>query len=127
MQDGKAYALECNPRSTSGIHLLARLPNFAKVFTSSPLTEPVRAPIGSRAMLVMAMFTFGMPQIRSLRKLQAWLKILWSSHEVMFSWRDPLPFFDQLVCLMQLSWQSRRQGLDLMSMSTADIEWNGEI
>lgn len=28
--DGKAYLIECNPRPTSGIHLLKQTPNFKK-------------------------------------------------------------------------------------------------
>jgi predicted ATP-grasp superfamily ATP-dependent carboligase len=126
IEEGRAYALECNPRATSGIHLLTAKDAFADVFVKSMVTPLVRAEIGSQAALGLAMLTFALPQIHSFHRLRRWASIMGASREVLFSWNDPLPFFDQLVCLAQLCWQSWRSGLDLLATSTADIEWNGE-
>lgn len=126
IENGKAYALECNPRSTSGIHLLATQKDFADVFLTPGSSSFVRAAIGDRAMLGLAMFSFGLGQVDSLAKFKQWLKVLRRSREVMFQWRDPVPFVDQLICVMELAWQSRRSRMDLLSASTVDIEWNGE-
>ena len=41
---GVMYALECNPRATSGVHLLAAHPEFAAAFFTPPPTLSVAAP-----------------------------------------------------------------------------------
>jgi hypothetical protein len=126
IQDGVAYALECNPRATSGVHLLATVPAFAQALIAPQEQRFVRAQIGSQAKVGIAMFLFGLRQVRSFARLVKWWRILFSAREVVFSWRDPVPFFDQFLCVFELAWQARRSQLDLLSASTADIEWNGE-
>lgn len=122
-EDGKFFAIECNPRATSGVHLLTTAPRFTEVFTQQE--SFVRAEIGQRAMLLLAMLSFGLPQIHSFRKLLAWMKFVCTGREVIFSFRDPRPFFDQLICLSQLVIQARRRKINVLAMSTLDIEWNG--
>ncbi len=128
LEDGKAYALECNPRATSGIHLLTSTSEFADVFLpNQAVQKTVRANFGSRSMILLAMIFFGFIQIQNLRKLKQWFIIVFSSREVIFSWRDPIPFFDQFICTLQLSWQAWRKKINILSASTEDIEWNGEV
>lgn len=122
-KDGKIYALECNPRSTSGVHLLVKQPEFLQALMGESVF--LRPAIGSRGMVALAMWIFGLGQINSFSKLIEWLKILFTSREVIFSWRDPVPFFDQFLCFAELFWQSRKQKVSLLDMSTYDIEWNG--
>jgi hypothetical protein len=123
-----AYALECNPRATSGIHLLATCPRFADLWLKPEQAEatPVCAKTGTRAMLLLAMLCYGLTQVTGWSRLRTWLRNVMGGREVMWSWSDPLPFFDQLFCVAQLSWQALRSQVSVLAISTHDIEWNGE-
>jgi hypothetical protein len=85
----------------------------------------LKAPHGRRAMLLLAMLLFGIGQITSPRRCWLWWKTVLTAREIVFSWRDPWPFFDQLLCFADLARQSRRHKVSVLDMSTLDIEWNG--
>lgn len=128
LNGSSAYALECNPRATSGIHLLVKQQHFANVWLDplAPGPKPIRAPTGTKAMLLLAMLSYGLRNLGSCARLRTWLATFWSSREVVWSWSDPLPFFDQLICVAQLWWQGFRSQKSVLAVSTDDIEWNGD-
>jgi hypothetical protein len=66
--DGEAYVLECNPRATSGVHLLASNPRFVESFFD-PRIECVRPTSNSPRMLGTAMLVYGLPD--ALKKRMA--------------------------------------------------------
>lgn len=122
-KQGALYPLECNPRATSGAHLLE-----AKALHAFFSGLPVRKPHATShpKMAAAAMLLYGLRQCRRPRHLRRWLSIFLRSQDVVFSATDPLPFVSQ-ICLMQsLRALARRQGISLLTAATYDIEWNGE-
>lgn len=122
--DGTLYPLECNPRATSGIHLLATEPAFADCFFQpSPATI---YPQRTQAMLSAAMWLYGLPAARRQKRLGEWLRTMRTSQDVLFRREDPLPVLAQGLTLLAFWQRSVRHKASLLAVTTQDIEWNGD-
>lgn len=121
---GELFAIECNPRTTSGLHLFDDQPGISKAFCkgAGPLLTPTP---GRRAMLSLPLLLYGPPQIDSLAGLRRWLALLGSSRDVLWQTNDPLPWLLQGLPVLNLLFWSYRHKLNLLCASTYDIEWNG--
>lgn len=124
-QDGSVSAIECNPRATSGVHLLASDRRLASAFLepTAPLLAP---PKEARAMTAAAMVVYSLPHLTSVRALRRWADVFVTSRDVIFRTDDPLPSLFQLVPFFDLVVQGWKKGKSALEMSTFDIEWNGE-
>ena len=122
---GAAAALECNPRATSGAHLLAGAPDFAQAFFG-PLPQPVGALDAQPVMLAAGMLLYSLPAARSRAGLRGWAAAFARSRDVVLNRRDPLPGLLQLLSLIPFATWSLRHHMSLLAASTYDIEWNGE-
>jgi hypothetical protein len=126
-EDGLVYALECNPRATSGAHLLASHPQFADAFLAERVEagNPI-APLGDKKMLASAMLVYGLPSALKKRGVKSWARTFLESGDVIWQGRDPLPSFLQFRSLLFYMKLSREKGISPLEASTFDIEWNGE-
>ncbi|MCC6905648.1 MAG: carbamoylphosphate synthase large subunit, partial [Anaerolineae bacterium] len=123
--DSSPYAIECNPRATSGVHLLAGVPGFARAFLN-PDTPLITAAGASPAMLASAMLIYGLPAALRARQLHRWAAEMIQSKDVVLAWHDPLPVLLQGRSILRFLLDSWRQGISPLEASTADVEWNGE-
>jgi len=126
-EDGGLYALECNPRATSGVHLLASHPQFAESFFGAEFAKPI-TPLGDKKMLASAMLVYGLPAAFMLRgnTVRNWLQTFLHSDDVILDFKDPLPFLLQFRSLLFYLKLAREKGISPLAASTFDIEWNGE-
>ncbi len=123
--DGEINALECNPRATSGVHLLSSQPEFANAFLDDSL--PCVTPrINQSAMLATGMLVYALSSSIKKRRFGKWLRTFFSSRDVIFDLMDPLPFLLQWRSIFAYLKLGREHGLSLLAASTYDIEWNGE-
>ncbi|MBK7318422.1 carbamoylphosphate synthase large subunit [Candidatus Villigracilis affinis] len=123
--DGQLFALECNPRATSGVHLLASHPRFAESF-SNPFMDCI-TPTGDRSyMLSAAMLLYGLPAALRHGGFRDWVKTYFSSDDVILDFKDPLPAVMQLRSVLATRAIAKRENISLLEASTFDIEWNGE-
>lgn len=116
---GAVWALECNPRLTGGIHLLAQ-PALAAVFwgqTATQLLQPVRKP----QMLAAAMLLQG-----GVWAAGGW-RAFAQAQDVLWRWNDPGPALAQPWLLLALAYRAKQHQCTLLEATTADIEWNGEM
>jgi len=123
--DSGLYALECNPRATSGIHLLASNPNFANAFWDDP-TDLIEPMAGATAQLSLAMLVYALPTALASRSVSRWLIAFGSARDVLLRWNDPLPALWQLFSLATFFWWAAKYHLSPIAASTFDIEWNGD-
>jgi hypothetical protein len=73
------------------------------------------------------MLTYGLPAALRNNQFAGWLKTFFSSKDVIFDLKDPLPALLQFRGrLTQLS-IARKNRISLLEASTFDIEWNGEM
>jgi predicted ATP-grasp superfamily ATP-dependent carboligase len=132
-EDGQVYALECNPRATSGVHLLASHPQFVESFLGVSVTlrhaqgRHLVTPPGNKRMLASAMLIYGLPSALVDGSFRAWLKTFLHSDDVILDFKDPLPFLLQFRSLLFYLKLAHEKGISLLEASTFDIEWNGEV
>jgi hypothetical protein len=124
--DGQIYALECNPRATSGVHLLASHPKFVEAFLN-PQMDCI-TPINDKSsyMLSTAMLIYGLPAAFKNNNVKQWAKTFFTSNDVILDFKDPLPFLLQFRGLFSYMKLAREKSISLLEASTFDIEWNGE-
>ncbi len=123
--EGQVYALECNPRATSGVHLLASHPGFAEAFLN-PAMDCITPINHNSHMLSAAMILYGLPASIARGEFRHWLKTFLTSDDVILNFKDPLPFILQWRSILATWKVARREKISLLEASTFDIEWNGE-
>jgi hypothetical protein len=123
--EGEVYALECNPRATSGVHLLASNPRFVEAFFNSEM-DCLTPTEGRSYMLSSAMLTYALPASILNRNFLRWLKTFFTSDDVILDLKDPLPFLMQWRSILAYVWLGWRKRISALAASTFDIEWNGE-
>jgi hypothetical protein len=93
--DGKTYAIECNPRTHSAITMFYNHPDVAEAYLgNTALPRPVMPLSGSRPTYwiyheVWKLLT----QLRSAKLFAATSRTIQKGKDAIFDWHDPLPFF----------------------------------
>lgn len=121
--DGQLYAIECNPRATSGVHLFEREDKLATAFLNhrQPLIKPE---LGRRRQIAMGMLLYGW-QPNASRNISDYLNAFCSSSDVIFDRHDLKPFFMQPFVFFYLIRLARKLNLSLPGAFNYDLEWNG--
>ncbi len=119
--DGKLYAIECNPRGTSGIHLFQKAEGLSNAFFDfSP--QMITPQVGYSKQLAIGMMLYGWKG----QKLSRFLKTLFSVKDVVFSFSDLKPFFYQAILFMVYFFKSLKMRCNFITMFTFDTDWNGD-
>ncbi len=109
------YVIECNPRITSGIHVLSKN-NFEKMFFGG-INFSVK--MEDSQILLLNMFNFKNYNFRFLKKI-------FSVRDVLFSKEDLKPFFMIPKFIFEMLRISIKNSVSLIDATTYDINWNGE-
>ncbi len=122
--DGEIFALECNPRITSGIHLVN--PDVLAQAILNPLRPLPKKASRSRAKIVLGVMS-ALPDLMSSPRL-AWrtLRECIRARDVMFAWSDLWPLLFQIKCYLYFFKTCRRERFPLSSCAMDGIEWNDE-
>jgi hypothetical protein len=121
IDDGeRTWLIECNPRATSGVHLLTRNGELAKAMTGANGFAEGRGE--SRQNLPM-MLSYGL-----LARLSGqgadWRRLI-AAQDVIGAPGDRLPLLGAIFDTVSFAIAARRQGATLTGATTSDIEWNG--
>jgi hypothetical protein len=121
---GQAFVLECNPRATSGLHLLHGQPlaDAFSVETTSLLEPPQDIP----AMLASIMMLYAFPQAIVRWELRSLFKAMREARDVIYDRKDPWPAICSPLSLVEVIITAFRTRKPLTHAATYDIEWNGE-
>lgn len=109
------YIIECNPRITSGIHVLNKN-NFEKMFFDKMNFSLIKE---NPQILLLNIFNFKNYNFRFLKKI-------FSSRDVLFSKEDLKPFFMLPKFIFEMLKISIKNSVSLIDATTYDINWNGE-
>ncbi|MEO1161524.1 MAG: ATP-grasp domain-containing protein, partial [Pseudomonadota bacterium] len=122
--EGRAWAIECNPRATSGVHFL----------NNADLAQAILQPAGQRTVRFKKARSFQQSyttlteayrHIFRPRAFLARMKHLFSARDVVWSHRDPMPF----LLMTPMSWDILKpsifSGISLGEAATRDIAWFG--
>lgn len=118
---GKAWAIECNPRVTSGVH-------FIETEDLAPaILEPGVKLIRLKQTTLMQQFypTLTEVQAAMFKGPQFWerLKVLRTAQDVTWDARDPMPFITMPITAFSIIAMSIRQQQTFGQVSTQDISW----
>ena len=120
LNDDGAWLIECNPRATSGVHLVAGRGDLAGALADgTPMPDSPAQP----AHLGPAMALFGLPDALRRRDLDGWRRARRRGREVLGSPRATL---GALTDAGAFALAGLASGTSLTAASTADIEWNGD-
>jgi predicted ATP-grasp superfamily ATP-dependent carboligase len=124
--DGQIFPLECNPRATSGVHLLASHPRFVEAFLN-PQMDCITPNDGHSYMLASAMLIYGLPSAFKKNQFSNWLKTFFTSSDVILDFSDLLPFLLQYRSILSYLKIANEMKISPLEASTFDIEWNGDM
>ncbi|MEV1248065.1 ATP-grasp domain-containing protein [Nonomuraea sp. NPDC050022] len=123
MAGDRVLPMECNPRATSGVHLLGD--ELAGVLLGDVPDRPLRPAPGTRAMIGLAMLGFGLAGVRSWPELRRWASVVSAADDVIAVDGDRGPFLAQFGVLWENWIRSLWTRRSLIECSTYDIEWDG--
>ena len=118
IDDGREiYVIECNPRATSGIHLLAGALSFA-----DDRWHFDESRVGTAATVSKKLWPLFARQVRGKKTLRQVRADYAAARDVLAG----IPARGLLLAASETAWQAWRQGIAFTDASTADIEWNGD-
>jgi hypothetical protein len=120
---GRPWLIECNPRATSGLHLLVDSGDLARAICD-PDAPPAVARSGPRHLLP-AMLTFGLVQAVTRRRLRLWWAQVRNGCDVAGVPGDRRPVAGALIDGIGFMAKGAMRGISTPAAATADIEWNG--
>jgi len=125
-EDKILYAIECNPRATSGLLLFGpedRLDQALFAYND----PPILAKPGARKQIATGMILYGWRKSAlQNNRFGNFLKNLFSTKDVIFSPTDLMPFLCQPLIFTGICMCSRKYGVSIPCAFTYDHDWNGE-
>ncbi len=126
--DNLYYAIECNPRLTSGIHLFEDAQKLTNLLVQTIPSLPPKTLYGTpetQWMILFGLLLYALPKVKSIKEMKNLFLDIKRAKDVVFSWKDLKPFIKQFSSLYHFYQLSRQEGISLLEASTYDIEWNG--
>ncbi len=122
---GIPWGIECNPRASSGIHFIDEAWLGAAVMGEASTPASI-TPAGKRAQWSYSTLTEAYKHLWRLRapQLLRCLRDLLVSRDVVWSWRDPLPFLLMTPLCWEFIWKSIRERMPIGDASQCDIAWH---
>ena len=121
---GEPWLIECNPRATSGVHLLAGGGDLARAMLGAQ-ADLVRSP-GAPRHLLPALATQGLVAAIARGRLGAWVRQIRRGSDVAGIAGDRRPAFGAILDGLGFMLAGALSGTSMTAAATADIEWNGE-
>ncbi len=122
--NGELFAIECNPRATSGLHLLSSEKRLIDIFFGEELDYVMKPKDQSIKQIGVAMLLYGW---NSSSSLMEFFKSFFSFKDVIFDRKDYLPFLFQPCLFGYYFLRSLKLKLNFPAMFTHDIDWNGTL
>jgi D-cysteine desulfhydrase len=129
VETGQVYLVECNPRATMGLALLADLDDFASawhgILSDQPL--PYVVPNETRGRVTqakLATLLFGWKYRDADRSLHRWFRDTLRVPDALSSAEHQFDIA-QLVTFANYAYQAQERGMSVLEFSTHDIAWDG--
>jgi len=125
-KDKKVYAIECNPRATSGLLLFNGEDRLDKAFfkTNSEIIHPKP---NAKRQIAFGMLMYGWRKISiPNNRFPQFLKDLFTTKDVVLSLYDIKPLLFEPLIVLNIMMNGRKYGLPIPDAFIHDHEWNGE-
>ncbi len=117
------YILECNPRATSGMHLLQDADLFQAFIGASQQVDKLS---NKASMIGLAMIVIGFPLAIFEKNISQWWSDYLSARDVISNNEDKSFMIYQFLSLTELLMIALKKRISIRQSSTMDIEWDGE-
>jgi hypothetical protein len=122
-EEGGLHVIECNPRTTSGVHYFGPGDGLARSFLDGAVAQ---ASLTGAMTLPLAMLAYGLPYAWRRDGLVQWWRDFAGMQDIS-SWPgDRNLLLSQLRALGEIALKAVREGRGLVEASVRDIEWDGE-
>ncbi len=121
--DGTLYVLECNPRTTSGLHFLSQKELV------SPFLPGEEAMIRHHTAPKPKMIGYVMllrPLYHGVNGLRRWARDFANADDVLYDRRDSRVIIYHFLSLLETVYDSFSKRVSLKDAATSNIEWDGE-
>jgi len=126
MEDGKIFAIECNPRATHGLILFQNSDRIDRAFTGC--VESIITPKqGNTKQIAGGMAFYGWKSAYNENKMKEFFKILFTTPDVIFNTNDIKPFIYTPLTYSNYIFESLKSKLNLPAAFTHDFNWEGEV
>jgi len=115
------YALECNPRATSGIHLFNKTPFLVEAFTN-PYAMRVDAEVGKKMQMLPGMLMWD-KSAKTKQEKREHTKRLFGTNDTLFSLHDPFPALMQPFLYVTYMKRCKDNNLILKELFQWDVVW----
>lgn len=119
---GRPWAIECNPRATSGVHFWEDA-DIARAVLEPAWAGPVRVRRHKVLQQFYACLTETQGAMLRGRGFLASLRQLATARDVSWDWRDPWPFASMILTSWPIIWQSITTGARFGEVATRDVGW----
>lgn len=119
-QQGRLYVIECNPRATSGLHLVGPLLTLQENGDLQQASAPVPARCARAALAIF----FALPLLFRGRG-RSFVRDYRAADDVLQDGHRPLKKRALWLSFIEVIWRSLSMGKSLTDASTFDIEWDG--
>lgn len=124
--DGQLYAIECNPRITSGIYLFSPKERIDRAYLGT-VNRVITPKAGSTKQIATAMLVYGLRNGYQERKTGKYIKKLVSTKDIVFRLRDIKPFLFEFFVFSSYWFKSRKIGKAIPVFFNYDLEWDEDI
>ncbi|WP_439148039.1 hypothetical protein [Vibrio sp.] len=123
VNENGVHLIECNPRATSGVHLLSEV-NLAEAFIAKCYQEQEKLP--KPRMLAFAMLGVSLPLALKNRQYRNWLNDFKQASDVISCTYDNSSVLHLICSITELCFIAVKHNVSIRAASTQDIEWDGE-
>jgi len=124
--DHKLFAIECNPRATSGLLLFNDSPGIPEAVLGNSHSL-LRPETGTRRQIAMGMLLYGWKKnAKPNNNLKDFVSDFFGIKDVVFSSKDPKPFLYEPWIFSYIWTKSRQLELTIPEFFTHDHDWNGQ-
>jgi predicted ATP-grasp superfamily ATP-dependent carboligase len=124
LANGDLYAIECNPRITSGITLFSNDSNLDKALFGTN-SELIAADPSIEKQITPGMILYGWRSAITCKKLPLFFSRLFRFKDLVFQKNDPLPFFAQAFLWLKHSYDIMLYKKRLHGAFTHDLDFDG--
>ena len=123
-KDGLLYPLECNPRSTSGLHFFADGRAFSQAIFGQK--NEVKPDVFTPLTVPLALWLYGLPMMLTKKQRAVFMDAVRRSGNLFLWPGDRVGYKAQLRALAEFVGIALKRRISLQRASTWGIEWNGE-
>ncbi len=123
-RNGTLWPIECNPRATSGLHLLAGTGGLARAITTQ--NEEAITPQDNMRYMLPMMMSYGIGNMLRNKNASKWISTLKLGNDVIGAPKDRAPVIGAIVDTVMFGLTGTKNKCSLTQATTIDIEWNGE-